>query len=293
MLVPHSSKAFVLNGISIEDMFSRIDPSDAPFQKFSPEEYRACQKYLSNLDNFKTLGYDEAKYSSIMEMPPTFMPHDESTMKRQSSYELEFAKQAFSFAKDTLFGVLEFIEKNISESVVIPIWRAGLAFADLEDPNANFLHVGAKRDPETLKANFYYTGDTKDFLDGQKTIIISDPMIGTGNTIFESIDHIMKVSNNSLPIDKIVVVGLFITPEAATRILSRYPEIKVFAADDNNHLDKNGWVINNDPDKFLGDFGDLLRARGLTPHLVEKLHSIGSLSSEDMKALVDRMADED
>jgi uracil phosphoribosyltransferase len=132
---------------------------------------------------------------------------------------------------------------------VIPILRAGLGMVDgiLQlIPNAKVGHIGLYRDPETLEPVEYYCklpGDIED-----RDIYIVDPMLATGGSAAAAIELVKKHGGC-----RIALVSLIAAPEGVEKVHSHHPEVDIFTAALDSHLNDHGYIVPG-----LGDAGDRL-----------------------------------
>jgi uracil phosphoribosyltransferase len=130
---------------------------------------------------------------------------------------------------------------------IVPILRAGLGMLDgvmQVIPNARVSVVGYERDEQTLEAKPYY----EKLVNGidQRQVLVVDPMLATGGTLIATLDSLVK--NNCRNI-----IGLFLVaaPEGLDKVLSLYPDVEIYVAAVDSHLNENGYIIPG-----LGDAGD-------------------------------------
>jgi len=131
----------------------------------------------------------------------------------------------------------------------VPILRAGLGMMDgVFDliPSAKVSIVGFYRDEETLKPVQYYVKLAKNI--EKRTALILDPMLATGGTLEATIDLLKKAGCLSIK-------GLFLVsaPEGTRRIMDKHPDVDIYTAALDDHLNENGYIIPG-----LGDAGDKL-----------------------------------
>jgi len=132
---------------------------------------------------------------------------------------------------------------------VIPILRAGLGMVDgiLQlIPNAKVGHIGLYRDPETLQPVEYYCklpGDIE-----ERDIYIVDPMLATGGSAAAAIELVKRHGGR-----RIALVSLIAAPEGVKKVHSQHPEVDIFAAALDSHLNDHGYIVPG-----LGDAGDRL-----------------------------------
>jgi uracil phosphoribosyltransferase len=132
---------------------------------------------------------------------------------------------------------------------VVPVLRAGLGMVDgiLQlVPNAKVGHIGLYRDPETLEPVEYYCKLPPDI--GERDIFILDPMLATGGSAAAAIS-LVKARGGQ----KVSLVCLIAAPEGIKKVHETHPEIDIFIAALDSHLNSHGYIVPG-----LGDAGDRL-----------------------------------
>ncbi len=147
---------------------------------------------------------------------------------------------------NTWIGEKEFPVLNEKNLIPIAILRAGLPMLEgvlkiLKNSPAGFLAI--KRDEKTLKSTVYYVRLPD--IEG-KTVIIVDPMVATGG----SLDDAIKIVKERKP-KKIITLNIIAAPEGIERISKNHPDVKVYIAQIDEKLNKDGFIIPG-----LGDAGD-------------------------------------
>jgi uracil phosphoribosyltransferase len=130
---------------------------------------------------------------------------------------------------------------------LVPVLRAGLGMANamLEAlPEAAVWHLGLYRDHATLKPVTYYNKlPPKPDMD---VGIVLDPMLATGGSAIAAIDILKKAET-----PRIIFVGLIAAPEGVSALQAAHPEVPVFLAAIDSHLNDIGYIVPG-----LGDAGD-------------------------------------
>lgn len=132
---------------------------------------------------------------------------------------------------------------------IVPVLRAGLGMVDgiLQlVPNAKVGHIGLYRDPETLEPVEYYCKLPFDI--EERDIFVLDPMLATGGSSSAAISMIKKRGGK-----KISLVCLIAAPEGIEKVHKDHPEIEIFIAALDSHLNEHGYIVPG-----LGDAGDRL-----------------------------------
>lgn len=134
--------------------------------------------------------------------------------------------------------------------VIVPILRAGLSMADgLHSliPTADFAHIGLARDPNTKQPTEYLfkVPPIKN-----QTFIVVDPMLATGGSAAYAVNRLIKAG---VPSKNILFMALVVVPEGMRAFQKEHPNIPVFAAALDDHLNDHAYIIPG-----LGDAGDRL-----------------------------------
>jgi len=130
---------------------------------------------------------------------------------------------------------------------LVPILRAGLGMLDgVLDviPSAKVSVVGIARNHESLQPEPYlerFVGK----LD-ERTAIILDPMLATAGSMIATIEMLKKAGAR-----QIKALVLVAAPEGIKRLQDTHPEVEVYTAAIDSHLNEVGYIIPG-----LGDAGD-------------------------------------
>ena len=130
---------------------------------------------------------------------------------------------------------------------LVPVLRAGLGMAEAmlqALPEASVWHVGLYRDHNTLQPITYYNR-----LPANPNIdlaLVLDPMLATGGSAIAAID-ILK----SHGMKRMKFIGLIGAPEGLTALTNAHPDVPVYLAALDSHLNEVGYIIPG-----LGDAGD-------------------------------------
>lgn len=148
---------------------------------------------------------------------------------------------------DTWAGRTDVQKINSQNISVVPILRAGLGMLDgvLEMiPGAGVSVVGFARNEETLEAEAYYEKLVKDIKD--REVLVVDPMLATGGTLDATLDLLKEAGCQSIK-------GIFLVaaPEGLARIEAKHPDVDIFVAAIDDHLNEQGYILPG-----LGDAGD-------------------------------------
>jgi uracil phosphoribosyltransferase len=130
---------------------------------------------------------------------------------------------------------------------LVPILRAGLGlvegFWELM-PSAEVWHIGLYRDEHTLRPVEYYNK-----LPLEPTVsvcLILDPMLATGGSACATADVLKRWG-----VKKIKFVGLIGAPEGIAAMQKAHPDIPIYLAAIDDHLNERAYIVPG-----LGDAGD-------------------------------------
>lgn len=130
---------------------------------------------------------------------------------------------------------------------VVPILRAGLGMVDgmlTMIPNAKVGHIGLYRDPETLEPVKYYCKMPTDI--SERDVIIVDPMLATGGSATAAIGFMKEFGCRHIKL--MCIIG---APEGVKKVQEDYPDVDIYIAALDNHLNEHGYIVPG-----LGDAGD-------------------------------------
>lgn len=133
--------------------------------------------------------------------------------------------------------------------IVVPILRAGVGMLEgILDlvPSARVGFVGIYRDKKTKRPVAYYERIPEE--PDKALHIIIDPMIATGGSTAAAIEMLKKRGA-----ERIVVVCIVTCPEGLDAIESAHPDVRIYAAAIDDHLDERKYIVPG-----LGDAGDRL-----------------------------------
>jgi len=130
---------------------------------------------------------------------------------------------------------------------LIPILRAGLGMVEgiwELMPSAEVWHIGLYRDEHTLQPVEYYN---KLPVDPRVSVcLILDPMLATGGSATATADILKR-----LGVTKIKFVGLIAAPEGIKAMQDAHPDIDIYVAAIDDHLNERAYIVPG-----LGDAGD-------------------------------------
>ena len=132
--------------------------------------------------------------------------------------------------------------------VIVSILRAGLGMAEgLHQliPSAREGHVGLYRDPSTKRPVEYYVKLPDP--EGRLFIVV-DPMLATGYSAVAAVDTLNRHGTKD---EAIRFLALVAAPEGVQVMLDRHPDVPIYTASLDSHLNDHAYIIPG-----LGDAGD-------------------------------------
>ncbi|MCM5556583.1 uracil phosphoribosyltransferase [Pleomorphomonas sp. JP5] len=111
-------------------------------------------------------------------------------------------------------------------------------------PAARVSHIGIYRDHETLQPVEYYFKAPADLSD--RLTIVVDPMLATGNSSIAAVDKLKERGARDIRF-----VCLLAAPEGIKNFTDAHPDVPVFTAAIDSHLNEKGYIVPG-----LGDAGD-------------------------------------
>lgn len=163
------------------------------------------------------------------------------------TYEATKDLELETYTLDGWCGDVEAQRIKGKKITVVPILRAGLGMLDgvLElVPSAKISVVGLYRDEETLEPVAYFEKLAGD-IDNRISLVI-DPMLATGGSMIATIDMLKKAGCTS--IRALVLVA---APEGVEKLQAAHPDVDLYVASVDSHLNEKGYIIPG-----LGDAGD-------------------------------------
>ena len=130
---------------------------------------------------------------------------------------------------------------------VVPILRAGLGMVDgmvSMMPNVKVGHIGLFRDPETKEPVKYYFKMPADI--AERDAIVVDPMLATGGSASAAIAFLKEAG-----VKHIKLMSIIGAPEGVERMQADHPDVDIFGAALDDHLNENAYIVPG-----LGDAGD-------------------------------------
>ena len=142
----------------------------------------------------------------------------------------------------------EYQGQRVDERVgLLPILRAGLGMAEAVldlVPGAQVWHLGLYRDHDTRQPVTYYNK-----LPPEPTIdraLVLDPMLASGGSAVAAVDILKRWG-----LKRIQFLGLIAAPEGVKLLQDRHPDVPIYLAAIDSHLDERSYIVPG-----LGDAGD-------------------------------------
>jgi len=113
-------------------------------------------------------------------------------------------------------------------------------------PSARVAHIGLYRDPVTLQPHEYYFKAPDDL--SERLVIVVDPMLATANSAVVAVQRIKERGAKDVRF-----LCLLAAPEGIKKFREVHPDVPVFTAAIDSHLNDHGYIVPG-----LGDAGDRL-----------------------------------
>ena len=132
---------------------------------------------------------------------------------------------------------------------IVPVLRAGIGMSDgLLDlvPSARVGHIGVYRADDHRPVE--YLVKLPDLED--RTFILCDPMLATG---YSAVHAVNVLKSRGVAGADILVMALVAAPEGVTVFVEAHPDVKLYVASLDSHLNEHAYIVPG-----LGDAGDRL-----------------------------------
>jgi len=141
------------------------------------------------------------------------------------------------------------VAKTVSgrKLAIVPILRAGMGMVEgLQNlvPVAKVGHIGLYRNEETHEPVEYYCKLPEDIQD--RLVIVTDPMLATGGSACDALTMLKKRGCTHIKLMCLVAV-----PEGVAKVQATHPDVDIFVAAVDDHLNENAYIVPG-----LGDAGD-------------------------------------
>jgi len=214
-------------------------------------------------DYNKVISFKERRMSNVHESKHPLVAHKLSRLRDKNTDPKKFrelvreiaALLAYEATQDLAVSPRELetpLQKmtgaELQEKIgLVPILRAGLGMVEGVwelMPSSEVWHIGLYRDENTLQPVEYYNK-----LPIEPTVsvcLILDPMLATGGSATATVDVLKRWG-----VKKIKFVGLIGAPEGIKALQDAHPDVDIFLAAVDDHLNEKGYIVPG-----LGDAGD-------------------------------------
>ena len=130
---------------------------------------------------------------------------------------------------------------------IVPILRAGMGMVDgllSLVPVAKVGHIGLYRNEETHKPVVYFCKLPEDIQN--RLVILTDPMLATGGSACDGLAMLKERGCTNIRL-----MCLVAAPEGLAKVQKEHPDVDVFVAAVDDHLNENAYIVPG-----LGDAGD-------------------------------------
>ena len=162
-------------------------------------------------------------------------------------YEAMYDAKLDKVTIETPITKMRTYQLNEDKYAFLPILRAGTGMLDgliSVIPNAKIGHIGMYRDEKTFKPVNYFFKVPENI--EKREVFILDPMLATGGSAIDTIEHIKKKG-----VKKIKFLCIIASPEGIEAVNKKYPDVEIFTAAIDKKLNKNKYIVPG-----LGDAGD-------------------------------------
>ena len=130
---------------------------------------------------------------------------------------------------------------------IVPILRAGMGMVEglhTLVPVAKVGHIGLYRNEQTHEPVVYYCKLPEDIQD--RLVIVTDPMLATGGSSCDALAMLKERGCTNIRL--MCLVG---APEGIERVRMAHPDVDIYLAAVDDHLNENAYIVPG-----LGDAGD-------------------------------------
>jgi uracil phosphoribosyltransferase len=130
---------------------------------------------------------------------------------------------------------------------IMPVLRAGLGLAEgfrSVLPDAPVWHLGLRRDERTLEPIEYYNQLAR--AENLQVCYAVDPMLATGGSAIDALNIVKRYG-----VPHLRYVGLIAAPYGLQKLREAHPDVPIYLAALDDHLDERGYICPG-----LGDAGD-------------------------------------
>lgn len=134
--------------------------------------------------------------------------------------------------------------------LVVPILRAGLGLVSGFQtlfPDYHMGHIGLYRDEQTKRPVQYMTRLPSEM---NRPIFLVDPMLATGHSTIKAVEILLEAGAKMSDIHTVCLIS---APEGVKAVHEVYPNLQIYTAALDSHLNEHAFIIPG-----LGDAGDRL-----------------------------------
>ncbi len=222
--------------------------------------------YIANFDfdNFYKIFFKEEKPMEPIILNHPLIQHKLSILRKIETNTKDFRELTSEIAMLMCFEATRDLEtedveietpmaKCIAKQLkgkqpaIVPILRAGLGMVDgmlKLLPASKVGHIGLYRDKVTSEPHEYYCKLPDDIT--EREVFVVDPMLATGGSAVDAIGQIKKRGVNHIHF-----MCMIAAPEGLKVLTEAHPDVQVFCAALDDHLNEKNYIIPG-----LGDAGD-------------------------------------
>ena len=182
------------------------------------------------------------------ESPPLEFRARVGELSRYLSYEAARDLTVVQFPIETPLVATTAQRVDEQKIILAPILRAGLAMIDgaiATFPHAQVRHIGLFRDEKTLQPVEYYV-KVPATLEPDTLVLLLDPMLATGGSAIAAIEVFKRRG-----VERFKFLCLIASPEGIGAVQGKHPEVPIYTAAVDSHLNERGYIVPG-----LGDAGD-------------------------------------
>ena len=130
---------------------------------------------------------------------------------------------------------------------IVPILRAGMGMVEglrTLVPVAKVGHIGLYRNEQTHEPVVYYCKLPEDIQN--RMVIVTDPMLATGGSACDALAMLKERGCTNIRL-----MCLVAAPEGIARVQKEHPDVDIYVAAVDDHLNENAYIVPG-----LGDAGD-------------------------------------
>ncbi len=151
--------------------------------------------------------------------------------------------------KDIETPICKMTAKRVSgrKLAIVPILRAGMGMVEglrTLVPVAKVGHIGLYRNEQTHEPVVYYCKLPEDIQ--ERLVIVTDPMLATGGSSCDALTMLKERGCNNIRL-----MCLVAAPEGIARVQKEHPDVDIFVAAIDDHLNADAYIVPG-----LGDAGD-------------------------------------